>query len=302
VLLDNGTLEIWFGNGLGGVSAPSISMTFSGMPAPDDVKFGDLDRDGYPDAVAASGGGESGTRGHVGIALGKGTGFGEPTYFEMSNWGWISKVIVLADLNVDGRLDIVSAGGDFFPGNGDGTFGADEAFDYRAVGLQVVDFTRDGLPDIVFGTSQGEVGVLVNQRNAVNRPPAVTAGPDLTIPYEQQIYGDSAPYPLVQALGSAPDLHALSFEWRDEAGTIVSNARALNVWAKLPGVYRYSLKVEDGRGGVITDSMVLTVTPTKEIVLHMCDDTVNFVGNWSRVGDSSAGGGCRAYDTNRGAP
>ena len=203
---------------------------------------------------------------------------------------------------MNGSLDLITAGGDFFAGNGDGTFQPNQRFDFLGVGLQVVDFNRDGLPDIVFGTSQGEVGVLANQRNGVNRPPAVTAGPDITIAYEQQIYGESAPYPLVQAVGADPDLHALTFEWRDQAGAVVSTERGLNVWGKLPGAYRYTLKVADGRGGVVTDAVTVTVAPTTEIVLHMCDDTVTLGGTWSFVSDPAAGGGCRAYDANLGAP
>ena len=143
--------------------------------------------------------------------------------------------------------------------------------------------------------------MLVNQRNGVNRPPAVTAGPDITVAYEQQIYGDSAPYPLVQAVGADPDLHALTFEWRDQAGTVVSTERGLNVWGSCRS-YRYTLKVEDGRGGVVTDAVAVTVAPTTEIVLHMCDDTVTLGGTWSFVSDPAAGGGCRAYDANLGAP
>jgi hypothetical protein len=181
---------------------------------------------------------------------------------------------------------------------GDGTFGPNEPFDYRAVGIRIVDFTRDGLPDILFGTSQGEVAVLVNERNDINRRPAVSAGPDVTIPYEQQIYGETAPWPVIEALGSDPDLHRLNFEWRDAAGRIVSTDRALFVWGKLPGRYAFTLKVDDGRGAFVTDSVVVTVAPAKEIVLHVSDDTISFGGNWSPVVDTTAAAWIAAYDPN----
>jgi hypothetical protein len=90
--------------------------------------------------------------------------------------------------------------------------------------------------------------------------------------------------------------------WRDESGALVSDERELIVWDKLPGRYRYDLTVNDGRGAVVSDSVTVTIAPTKEIVLHFCSDTVTTGGSWSLVGDLTAASGCRAHDLSVGAP
>ncbi len=297
VLFENGVLRVWRGDGAGDISASGRAVAFGDTTdGAYDVKLADLNHDGYLDAVVAG-------NAALGVALGSASGFRVVGYRPIVPWGWQSNIVAIADLTMDRNLDLVTAGGNLFPGNGDGSFGADEPFDYRAIGIDVIDFTKDGLPDILFGLSQGEVGVLVNRRTDVNRPPAVTAGADVTIPYIQQIYGDGPPFPFVQAIGRDPDLHALSFQWRDATGAIVSTGRALNIWRMLPGAYRYELTVTDGRGGLVTDSVVVTITPEKEVVLWMCSESVNAIGHWSaHYDDPTAAGNCRAHDDNLGAP
>ena len=56
----------------------------------------------------------------------------------------------------------------------------------------------------------------------------------------------------------------------------------------------------DGRGGTASDSVDITILPTREIVLWAANGI--YSGNWSEVDDAAAAGGSRGHDLNRGAP
>jgi hypothetical protein len=60
--------------------------------------------------------------------------------------------------------------------------------------------------------------------------------------------------------------------------------------------------VYDGRGGSDTDSVAITIAPTKEVVLYAATDTQLFGSLWTTVADGSAAGGRRLYNPNAGAP
>jgi len=310
VALVDGSLRIWPGNGAGGLGPPSVLMASA---PPGNVRFADLNADGYVDATFADGLG-------VDVALGSAGGFDAPVHTPASTlcspnwaygypcWWYNPDTFVLGDINHDGKLDIVTAGGDMVPGNGDGTFGFAESFDYDAVDVALADFTQDGLLDILYITAKGEVAVMVNERNDRNRAPTVTAGPDRTLEYQNLTWVDGdRPCFTVPAVGEDPDLHRLSYEWRDGSGAVVPA-----YLCGTPGTYEYRVTVRDGRGGTASDSVVLTIVPTKEIVLHFVarhdsEDNAGvpgaeFVGTWSAVPDASAASGVRAYNANLGAP
>ena len=297
-------LRVWFGDGGGGLSAPAV-IPISGLNS-EHVMFDDVNRDGYVDAVVIGQGG-------VSVALGGAGGLGAPVHTSQSTlcapvpfgtgacWAG-SKASTLADIDADGALDIVTAGGDFVHGGGDGTFGPTSSFDYGGVDAAVVDMTRDGLPDIVSISAMGDVDLVVNQRNDVNRPPAVSAGPDRTIQYQQQFgHGECFVH---EAIGRDPDLHALALEWRASNGDLISQERAFNLCGELPGTYRYRLKVDDFRGGVVNDSVLLTIAPGREIVLHVVEPPAEYGSSrqWSPVADATGAGLMRAYNANAKQP
>lgn len=103
---------------------------------------------------------------------------------------------------------------------------------------------------------------------AENRPPIADAGPDQTV-----FVGD-----LVQLDGSRssdPDGDPLSFRWtmleRPEGSTAEiqePTSPIATLVPDLPGVYLIELKVEDGRGGVATDTVTITAEerPVGELV------------------------------------
>jgi VCBS repeat protein len=249
VVAKNGVgLEIWFGNGAGAFASSVVVPVRGGIAA---VQVADLNHDAYLDIVAR-------TVDELGIVLNGPTGFLEASYRTLSHTTGSSagNGLALADLNLDGNIDIVIDDGALLPGLGDGRFGTAALFDFGldSSGVRVADFDRDGLPDMLVGESHGAVRLLVNERNSVNHPPIADAGADRTIAYQDQ-FNDGNGFFIGGPGGSDPDSHALRFEWRDSIGAIISTDRATGILAKSPGAYTFQLTVFDDRGGSGTDSV-----------------------------------------------
>ena len=201
-----GTLTTFPGDGAGNLASGATTLFGSGFLQ--ELELEDLNRDGFLDAVA---GGPS-----VSVALGRADGFDAPTAIPIQGVG-NNAAVKIADIDLDGTFDIVGAAGYIMRGRGDGTFGPEEVFEWDGAEVFVADFTRDGLPDILTPTTNGAFDVIVNERNAVNHAPTVSAGPDQTVEYAAQFFEVR---PAVVAAGNDPDLHELTFEWRDERGVV----------------------------------------------------------------------------------
>jgi hypothetical protein len=285
VVFVRGTLTVFRGDGAGQLtldSATRFSDAYIQVLA-----LADLNHDGFLDAVA-------GEQGRVSVSLGRDVGFAEPSVIvveRFSNWS----SLVIADINLDGQPDIIGGAGFIMRGRGDGTFEPLERFDWDAPYIHVVDFTRDGLLDIVMPVADAAFDVIVNRRNSVNHAPTVTAGPDQTFEYADQ-FGDLPP--TIVAVGTDADIHELSYEWRDESGAIVVLGRWLNIEGRSHGTYTFTVTVRDGRGGTATDSVNVTIVPTTEVVLWSASGF--YGGTFSQVPDSTAAGGERGYDSNLG--
>jgi hypothetical protein len=61
-----------------------------------------------------------------------------------------------------------------------------------------------------------------------------------------------------------------------------------------------TVTVRDGRGGTASDSVDITIVPTKEIVVWAANGI--YTGNWSEIADATAAGEARGHDRNLGAP
>ena len=101
-------LQVWFGDGAGGFASTESSDVFlSNIES--SIVTGDLNHDGYTDLVASS-------DGTLGILLGSAAGLGPATYLPLVYEGSGSGALALADLNLDGDLDIVTDQGLIFSG------------------------------------------------------------------------------------------------------------------------------------------------------------------------------------------
>ena len=288
--------EIRLGDGTGALSRGG-GADLAGVFYPRYLRVADLNRDARADLIVTANNGE------LIVSLANATGFGPASVV----WSGALGEVEIADIDGDGRADIVATwnSGLVFRGAGDGTFAPPEGFAFGGP-VAVADVTGDGLLDIV---AHGAAGfrVLVNRRTEVNRPPIVTA-PDRTLEFYEVIPDPMGDFdcPFLHAEATDPDQHAVSFEWRDSAGALVSTEGDVRICEKAAGQYPRQLTVRDGRGGVVTRTATLTIRPGKEIVVYAVnltgDDDVWQTGTWTQVADSAGAGGFRAFDPNRGAP
>ena len=173
---NSNTVGVMLGNGDGHFQPPVIYS--SGGRVPESVVVADVNGDGKPDLVAADAcGSTTCASGVVGVLLGNGDGTFQAAVSYGS--GGIEAVsVAVADVNRDGRLDIVVANESnnmlgVLLGNGDGTFqpavaygSGSQSFTYFLV---IADVNGDGKPDLVVADectdhptcNSGAVGVLV---------------------------------------------------------------------------------------------------------------------------------------------
>jgi VCBS repeat protein len=172
----NGSVGVLLGNG-NGTFQPAVTYD-SGAAFADSVVVADVNGDGKPDIIVANTGTDNGD-GSVGVLLGNGDGtFRAAATYDSGGQGAVS--VVVADINLDGKRDILVANGCFgigncvsgsvgvLVGNGDGTF--QPVLNYDDGGLlttavAVADVNGDGKPDMLvanltpFSLEPNSVGV-----------------------------------------------------------------------------------------------------------------------------------------------
>jgi hypothetical protein len=130
---------------------------YLGSSAPDQAVIGDFNGDGIPDVVVTDAGGQS-----LPLLPGDGKGgFGPPLRIDA---GIDTSLVLAADFNGDGNLDLIAACGwtctnasvVLLLGNGDGTFAPPiPLFSTIVSAMGTADFNDDGIPDLYVTGSDG---------------------------------------------------------------------------------------------------------------------------------------------------
>jgi uncharacterized repeat protein (TIGR03803 family) len=189
----NGIVGVLLGNGDGTFQA-AVTYSSEGCDALS-VTVADVNGDGRPDIVVANYCVSSSNcaNGIVGVLLGNGDGTFQAAVTYSSGGGFGALSVTVADVNGDGRPDIVAgnecassancANGTVgvLLGNGDGTFQAAVAYSsggFDALSVTVADVNGDGRPDIVVANycvsssncANGIVGVLLGNGDGTFQP------------------------------------------------------------------------------------------------------------------------------------
>ncbi len=171
-----GDVSVLLGNGDGTFQAPTIHYADTGINS---LWVADVNGDGKPDLLVC---GFSATlQSTVSVELGNGDGtFQSPIkYPSPAGCG----AITAADLNGDGKTDLVVGGGSVgvLLGNGDGTFQPEVVYSSGGSGTAqfvVADVNKDGKPDLIVanvsfsaGTNNGSVAVLLGNGDGTFQSP-----------------------------------------------------------------------------------------------------------------------------------
>ena len=155
----NGTVSVMLGNGDG--TFQSAVIYDSGGLSTRSVVVADVNGDGMPDIVVASGydGGGNLQEGAAGILLGNGDGTFQAVVVYGSG-GAETNSVAVKDVNADGKPDLVVASEGavgVMLGNGDGTFQLAVSYGLSGFGnsVAVADVNGDGKLDIVVASSCG---------------------------------------------------------------------------------------------------------------------------------------------------
>ena len=177
----DGSVGVFLGNGDGTFRA-TMSYGSGGNQALS-VAVADVNGDGKADLLVANqcatatSGGCTSTNGSVGVLLGNGDGTFQPAVTYNSG---AAHSVVVADVNGDGKPDLIVAQGDVgvLLGNGDGTFQPEVSYapGAGAFSVTVADVNGDGkldllVPNVSFSSNNGEVGVLLGNGDGTFQAP-----------------------------------------------------------------------------------------------------------------------------------
>ncbi len=182
----NSTARIFISNGDGTFLSPTTVTTPS---LPQSVKLGDLNGDGHLDLVVGST-----VDNQISVFLGNGNGT-----FGASNPTTVPAVrsLQLADINADGRLDIVASqasnGSNLLLGNGDGTFQTNYSLNTGLLTFDtaVADLNGDNVVDLVVNNLiTNSIGVRLGIPPTVSGPTYVL-GPTVDLSTSSPTFGET---------------------------------------------------------------------------------------------------------------
>jgi len=145
------------------------------VPGGSVLAVADMNNDGKADVIVANG-----SNATLSVMLGKGDGTFQPSIVTNFAFGQFPAFFVIADINVDGKPDLVtlsqfSGTGLVLLGRGDGTFQLPINFpvDFQSSGIAVGDFNGDGKPDLAVTSTSfpgGAVSVSLGNGDGTFRP------------------------------------------------------------------------------------------------------------------------------------
>jgi hypothetical protein len=255
------TLAVLLGNGDGTFQSP---VTYS-LPIGPYLVIGDFNGDGKPDLAIS---GPTSNPNPVSVLINNGDGtFDSPVNYDVS--GEV-EALAVADLNGDGKLDLVAATGgqtsgvSVLLGLGDGTFASPVTYSSNllsiySTSIAVADFDGDGGLDLALITSSGAnnvVAVLLGNGNGTfQSPPALYSGglqPQAVVALDAK--GDGRPDLAVVGAGASPSFASLTVVINRGDGSFPSRA-ALPV-----PKYAYSAVVGDFDGDGKPDIAIASET------------------------------------------
>jgi hypothetical protein len=202
----------------GGTFAPQAPMATAGVGQPRAIALGDLDGDGKLDLAV----GGTGTPNFITIYRTPEFGYGPGITRQVGNSGVSVGSVKVADMNADGRLDVVATGGNQLTtlinaGGFQGNFTPHirGMTDTSARGIAIGDLTGDGLLDVA--AVQPSFGTYLPYRNITNSTPLVTQWPQRT----QTTVGTPVSL-FVTATGTGSSGSLLSYRWKRD-GVQISN-------------------------------------------------------------------------------
>jgi len=267
------TLSVLLGKGAG-TFQPAITYATGGGNS-GWVSVADLNGDDKLDAVMGNTnlGLSNGT---VSILLGSGNGtFETPVAYDSS--GYAAVKLIIADVNGDGREDLVVAncgpvGGcgtgviGVMLGRGDGTFDAAVTFSsgvYNTTETAVADLNGDGRPDVIAanqcatgGCATGSVSVLLNNAPLCTTPPVITLSTTPAVLWPPN--GKMMP---VTVSGTITDTGCIvttaAYAVKDEYGEVQPSGP---VTLGPGGAYSFTVLLQTSRLGTDLDGRFYTIT------------------------------------------
>jgi FG-GAP-like repeat len=276
---DNNTVSVLLGNGSGSFSnAPGSPFAVGTKPT--SVAVADVNGDGKPDIVTANSGSNN-----VSVLLGNGSGSFSAAPGSPLAVGTNPASVAVADVNGDGRLDIVTANSgsnnvSVLLGNGSGSFsaapGSPFAVGANPVSVAVADVNGDGRPDIVTANQgSSNVSVLLNH--------FVQVGPSFTL-------HDTTP----PTAGSANDGTGADIDFQPYTTSIAANWTGFSDAGSRIANYQWAIGTTPGGSDVQAFTSVGTRTSAMNSLLNLTEGATYYVS--VKATDNS--GNSRVFSTN----